>query len=205
MAMTEETPEEDQIWTRRKHEPNKAYGLFCIYRDLGPFRVIEKARTMAINQVEEYAKTNPDQPPLKIPSFETFKSHSANWNWVERCKAYDDFVDENFRTENERRILEMRRRHADNAKQFQDDLMKLKDGCLDFGIKEEEFNSPGGKAWFMKQIADAYGQAVMIEQDALGESEEGEDNSKRREEFVRLFKKTEEKDEKGKGREQAQG
>lgn len=202
MTMTEEIPEKDQIWTRRKNEPNKAYGFFCIYRDLGPFRTIEKSHKMAIKQVEELAQANKDQHPIKIPTFETFRTHSAKWGWVERCKAYDDFVDENFRTENEKRILEMRRRHAENAKQFQEDLMNLKEDCLGLEIKDEVFSSPGGKAWFMKQIADAYGQAVMVEQDALGESEEKEDNSKRREEFVRLFQKTEEKDKKGKGREQ---
>jgi hypothetical protein len=190
--MTATKPEEDQIWTRRKNEPNKGYHLFCLYRDLGPFRTIEKAHKIAVKEVEESTKINQNQPSPNIPNFNTFKTYSAKWNWIERCKAYDDFVDENFRTENERRILEMRRRHADNAKEFQEDLMKLKKDCMGLAIDDEFFKSPGGKAWFLKQVADAYGEVVMIEQDALGEPEEGEDKAKRREEFVRLFQKTEE-------------
>lgn len=173
--MIDTNVEDDQTWTRRKGESSKAYGLFCIYRDLGPSR-----------RMEDLTKDN-------NISHDSLRQFSMKWKWVSRAEDYDDYIDENFRTKNEKRILEMRREQAQEAKQWRQDLIGLKDGFFDLeSIQNANFKSPNGMAMFLKDIMVAYGQACMIEQDALGESEGNDDEGKRREEFVRLFKENEE-------------
>lgn len=170
-------PNENQQWTRQKGESNKAYGLFCIYRDLGPSR-----------KMEDLTKDN-------NISHESIRQFSMKWDWVSRAEAYDDYIDEHFRTRNEKRILQMRREQADEAKKWREDLTKLKDEFFDLSkVDNNGFKSPNGFAMFLKDVMVAYGQACMIEQDALGESEGDGDKDKRREEFVRLFTENEEKD-----------
>lgn len=180
ILMLEPANPDGEIWDRLKSESANAYANFCTYRDLGSSRTFDNLLEI-VNETQKKSK-------------DALYKMSSKWNWIERAEAYDDYIDENFRTQNEKRILEMRRRHADNSKQLQEDLLTLKNECLGLEIEEEVFKSPGGKAWFLKQVADAYGQAVMIEQDALGEPAGEEDKAKRREEFVRLFQETEDEE-----------
>jgi hypothetical protein len=64
-----------KLFERQPHESMRAYESFMIYRDMGPSRTTEKT------------------------SYRTGKTHSwmqdlsQRWNWVERAKAYDDFMD----------------------------------------------------------------------------------------------------------------
>ena len=86
-----------EIWERQPDEGSKAYDAFCVYRDLGPKRSLDKA----------LSKAN------KKP---TNRRHWSRWmekyRWYKRAQAYDDYIEKKKREENEKEILEMAERHA---------------------------------------------------------------------------------------------
>jgi len=86
-----------EIWERQKDESSKAYAAFCVYRDLGPERSLDKALSEA----------------NKKP---TNRRHWSRWmekyRWYERAQAYDDYIERKMRKENEKKILDMSDRHA---------------------------------------------------------------------------------------------
>lgn len=84
-----------EIWERLPEESSKAYEAFCIYRDLGVDRSIEKT-----------AKSR-----LKPGSYSWLRNWSSKYNWVERARAYDDYLEREKRKEREKAILEMMDRH----------------------------------------------------------------------------------------------
>lgn len=92
-----------EIWDRLPNESGKAYAVFCVYRDLGPERSLEKLRR------------NLDKPRSK----KWLGEWSVKYNWVERAQAYDDYIERKKREEKENAILEMAERHAKLAMAFQ--------------------------------------------------------------------------------------
>ena len=92
-----------EIWERLPGESSKAYEAFCIYRDLGVDRSIEKT-----------AKSR-----LKPGSFSWLRNWSSKYNWVERARAYDDYLEREKRKEQEKAILEMVERHTKEAMALQ--------------------------------------------------------------------------------------
>lgn len=92
-----------EIWDRLPNESSKAYAVFCIYRDLGPERSLEKLRQ------------NLDKPRSR----KWLGDWSVKYNWVDRAVAYDDYIDRKKREEKEKAILEMAERHAKLARAFQ--------------------------------------------------------------------------------------
>jgi len=62
-----------EIWERQNNESSKAYAAFCVYRDLGPERSLEKVRQ------------NLDKPRTR----KWLGEWSVKYNWVERAQAYD--------------------------------------------------------------------------------------------------------------------
>jgi len=93
-----------EIWEKQKNESNKAYHIFCIYRDLGPDRSLDKTRQK-----------------LGKPAGYTRWMHtwSSKYDWVTRAQAYDDYLERKKREEKEKAILEMAERHARLAMAFQ--------------------------------------------------------------------------------------
>jgi hypothetical protein len=93
-----------EVWERQPGESSKAYAAFCIYRDLGTERSLDKALAAA----------------NKKP---TNRRHWSRWmdkyNWLERARAYDDYLERKKREEKEKAILEMAERHARLAMAFQ--------------------------------------------------------------------------------------
>ena len=66
-------------WDRLPNERSKAYRLFCLYRDLGPTRTLEKlshVKDSNLNRVET-------RPNLKV--------YSRKYQWVARARSYDDY------------------------------------------------------------------------------------------------------------------
>lgn len=92
-----------ELWERQKGESSKAYAAFCVYRDLGPDRSIEKAR-------QTMPKTRPKS---------WLVCWSTKYNWVARAAAYDDYLDRKKRLEREKAIMDMMERHARLAVAFQ--------------------------------------------------------------------------------------
>ena len=86
-----------EIWERQKDESNKAYHIFCIYRDMGPNRSLEKTREI-LGKSAGYTRW--------------MHTWSSKYDWVTRAQAYDDYIEKKKRKENEKKILDMSDRHA---------------------------------------------------------------------------------------------
>lgn len=67
-------------WERQKGEPEKSYGLFLAYRDLGVNRslaALRQARGEAVG---------------KAPAIRTLEDFSSHHFWVERCRIWDNHL-----------------------------------------------------------------------------------------------------------------
>jgi hypothetical protein len=69
-------------YDRQENETIKAYTAFCIYRDLGTSRTIEKT-------AEKYYKPDPSQGKASCRSTSQLRLWSSANNWIDRCKDYD--------------------------------------------------------------------------------------------------------------------
>lgn len=98
---------EREAWERQPSESRKAYTAFCIYRDLGPRErsLIETARRYYLDRTRKR--------PVQVGVW------SSKYNWVSRCKAYDEFIDEQRRQQALDEILEMAGRQAREGTQLQ--------------------------------------------------------------------------------------
>ncbi len=92
-----------EIWERLPNESSKAYQAFCIYRDLGAERSLDKVA----------------QNRGKPGSRSWLDSWSTKYHWVERARAYDDYLEREKRKEQEKAILEMVDRHIKEAMALQ--------------------------------------------------------------------------------------
>lgn len=92
-----------ELWERLPGESSRAYSVFCEYRDLGPERSLDKLK----------------QKLNKSRTKSTLARWSGKYKWVERAKAYDDYIEKKKRREHEKAILEMAERHAKLAVAFQ--------------------------------------------------------------------------------------
>ena len=93
-----------EIWERQPDERSKAYAAFCVYRDLGPDRSLEKTR-QKLGKSAGYTRW--------------MHTWSSKYDWVTRAQAYDDYMERLKRAKNEKAILEMVDRHARLAVGFQ--------------------------------------------------------------------------------------
>lgn len=98
---------EREPWARQANETSRAYKAFSIYRDLGPRKrsLIEAAR--------RYYQDKTRVKPIQVGVW------SAKNNWVERCRAYDEFIDEQKRQKALDEILDMARRQAQEGTALQ--------------------------------------------------------------------------------------
>ena len=103
----------EERWLRLKNETPKAYQAFELYRNMGLARSIQKVG-------EELGK-NP----------KALARLSSKYGWVERARAFDAYTAELHAKEQAREIVEMHRRHAQEAREFQEialePLKKLKE------------------------------------------------------------------------------
>lgn len=119
-----------QKWARIKYENSKAFALFCIYRDFGPTRTLERVHQKYIENSSETI------------SLRQIASYSSKNNWVERSEAYDDYLEEKTRLSNEEEIEKMNKRHAEDAKTIQD---KALDDLSNVDYSTEYQASPEGR------------------------------------------------------------
>lgn len=98
---------EREPWARQPGETSRAYSAFCIYRDLGPRH--RSLRETARRYYQDKTRTKPVQIGV----------WSSKHNWVERCRQYDEFLDEQRRQEALNEILDMARRQAQEGTTLQ--------------------------------------------------------------------------------------
>ncbi len=92
-----------QEWEQRPDESARAYQAFCMYRDLGAARSLDKAfAALWAQERQASAKTAP-------------KSASGHWSkwstrfaWVERAKAYDAYLDVQQQQQFENELIQKR-------------------------------------------------------------------------------------------------
>jgi hypothetical protein len=92
---------------RLPDETARAYRAFCVYRDLGPDRSLDRAwQRFCANQGKEHG------PAMRRPGHWT--AWSTRFQWVDRADAYDDLIDET------RRIAdaEFSRKHQQDRSRF---------------------------------------------------------------------------------------
>lgn len=94
-----------QVYDRQAGESDKAFEAFVLYRDIGASRSLD---TVA----QKLAKSLP-----------LIKRWSAQYGWVERVSAYDDYLDaqarKKFEADTIKRKVDMLRRHALTGKILQ--------------------------------------------------------------------------------------
>jgi hypothetical protein len=139
--------EEKHDWNRLPRETSRSYQLFSVYRNLGPERSLAKAR--------ESAKC--------IPSVARLKVLSRKWNWVERCKRYDDYQEHQDRLRHEKEREQMRQRHAKIAVLGQNIVVREMESLL---AKAQN----GGSQMTPADVARLMDVTVKVERLARGES-----------------------------------
>lgn len=101
-----------EAWDRLPNERSKAYYLFCLYRDLGPTRTLEKLAHVK------------DSDSNRVATRANLKVYCRKYQWVARARSHDDYLAEQARVDNEQHILEMNRRQAEDGRFFQHIALK---------------------------------------------------------------------------------
>jgi|GEM_PF-2441208 hypothetical protein len=151
---------EEQPGERIKHEQSKAYYYFCSYRDLGPFRSIQKVK-------EKLDEENPE----KSRTIKDLEYYSSKYRWRERAQAYDDYLNKKQLEENEEAIKEMNNRQANEYKNLQSSVMRT------IKMMQELPEDLNKAAYFLDACSRAYDRAAKGERLARGESTENIKNN----------------------------
>jgi len=96
----ERTLPHSELWQRQPSERSKAFSLFCMYRDLGPERSLEKLRQSG--GIATVSKRN-------------LELYSAKHDWVKRAQAYDDHLLNETQKAFEKRILKFKDQRSKEA------------------------------------------------------------------------------------------
>jgi hypothetical protein len=120
-----ENSENHEPWQRRKGERSKAFGLFVLYRDIGPARSLSKLIQIL---TEKY-------PDCKV-SLTQLKYYSKNNDWVERSEQFDDWKDAKKIEDSLEAIKEMNDRQAKDFKEMQKEALER----MDKAVTPFEFN-----------------------------------------------------------------
>lgn len=91
-----------ELWERQKGESSKTFAWFKVYRDLQGARTLKKA----LNRIKQLSEKNNKSSQnfsndkkikfdgeMPVPNMNQLKKQSTNWNWKERCRAYDNYLD----------------------------------------------------------------------------------------------------------------
>jgi hypothetical protein len=96
-------------WDRLTKEPESSYALFLIYRDMGAKRSLEKLAEGDFGASEGGDRQATDGPP--VPAASQLRRLSARWQWVERCRAWDNHLREARDDEIRKEAAKVARRH----------------------------------------------------------------------------------------------
>ena len=116
-------------WQQQADEGAKAFAAFCTYRDLGTERSIDKAN-------QDIKKS---------------RSLVGRWcvkhHWVERCRAWDEYLDQQTREELRRGVGKMAQRHANVAQVM---LAKVAEKLR--GFNAADLTTESLPKWFMAAV-----------------------------------------------------
>jgi hypothetical protein len=136
-----------EVWEKQDYETPKQYHYFSIYRDLGINRSLRKV----LDKLPPKQRRNSTISNLGV--------YSGKNKWKQRVEAYDLYLDNIRRKENEQAILEMNKRHIEESLSLQDVIKnKLKQ------LSTDEIKT--------RDLADLLELAVRIERDARGVSKQ---------------------------------
>ena len=145
-----------ELWEKLAEERSKAFRAFGIYRDLGPDRAIVKVRD-ALGKTAGYDRQ--------------LQEWASRFHWRDRVEAYDVYLDEKRRKENEDRIRKMNDRQAEQGATLQkigmlkiQTLPRTKDGNIDIEAVQRALSN--------SEAARYVDLGVKIERIALGEPTE---------------------------------
>lgn len=144
-------------WEQQKGERSKAFMLFCIYRDLGPLRSLEKCSI-------KYHEDHNDNLNIR-----QFGEYSRKYDWVARAAAYDQHLDELERAQLEEELKEMTKRHARDTARIQEIAMNV---LAHPDMQHPEDMEPSKIAWIVQTVSNAYEKAGGFERLTRGESTE---------------------------------
>jgi hypothetical protein len=79
-----------EIWTKQDDETQRAYEVFCVYRDMGPSRRLIDAHDAVYGE--------------GAGNIRLLQRWSSQYDWVERAEAYDQYLEAQRRKEYEREM-----------------------------------------------------------------------------------------------------
>jgi len=143
--------EQVDVWDIMPGEKSEDYKRFCAYRDMSHVVPGVAGETRSIRKLATQ---------LKIQR-QRLERLSTKYNWVSRAEAYDIYMADKIRRENEADIVKMRKEHATIAQQM---LRKATKRLL--SIPEEEMSA--------QDIARLVDVGVRVERLSRGEATENQ-------------------------------
>jgi len=156
--MKKEVEPAPELWEHQLDEPPITFSYFKRYRDLGPTRTIQKV-------CDEVNKAHV-----------TLDQMSQKWQWVKRCRAWDEHLDKQNRDVIIREVQEMSKRHITESLIFQKCLVLPAEAILHrekFG-KIKDFNGLSLEKLYDKMLraAQVFSSIIDIERKSKGEPSE---------------------------------
>jgi len=99
-------------WERLPGETSKAYYAFTVYRDMGVRRSLRKAVPIVYPDATEEDTKRYD---VSTPPVRQMARWSSAWHWVDRCSAYDRWLENERLYERREAIRQMEHRHSQIA------------------------------------------------------------------------------------------
>jgi len=143
------------IYDRQPKEPDKAWGVFVIYRDMGPERSIRKAES-------KYKETHGGKGDVNY-----CEKLSVRWRWRERVEAWDGDLDRRLRAQRIRALEDMQRRHIEQGKSLQ--ALGASGAKQLYEELKRKANDPDGYLLTAKEIVALIEAGTKLERLNLGE------------------------------------
>lgn len=128
------------IWQKLDTDTDKSYEAFCIYRDMGAQRSIERAWLKYQDRTDTVSGY--------------FRQWSSEHNWVDRVAAYDEYLAEKDRVALEKARLQVKTDALQDYSFLRKAITKMTSGIEDvnFQISRDELR----KLIDLMQVANAY-------------------------------------------------
>jgi hypothetical protein len=142
-------------WERQPEESDRAFAAFALYRDLGPRRSLD----------EVCRRLYGTQAGRKRDATGRVQEWSRAHGWVARCQAWDEELDRQGRLAQIEAVMEMAKRHAEEARAFQEKALE--------GLRQIPVDQLSAT-----DIVKFFVEAVKVERLALGEPDSVQEQRK---------------------------